>query len=67
MLRMNYKEAYSINTTEDLFRMKILSQSLVLLSTRRGGSTEDIKHRLGLARNAFVMLNNFWKSNKYTR
>jgi len=34
---------------------------------KTGGSTEDIKHRLGLARNAFAMLSPLWKSKKYSK
>jgi len=34
---------------------------------KTGGATEDIKHRLSLARNAFAMLNPVWNSTKYSR
>lgn len=34
---------------------------------KKGEATEDIKHRICLARNAFAMLSPLWKSTKYSR
>ncbi len=34
---------------------------------KTGGATEDINHRLSLARNAFAVLSPLWKSSRYSR
>jgi hypothetical protein len=67
VLRYNNKETKSI---------EIKGKSIVNVDTftylgaivnKTGGSTEDIKHRLGLARRVFAMLGPLWKSSKYSK
>lgn len=67
VLRINNKETNPITikgrNVEDVDTFTYLGA----IVNKTGGTTEDIKHRLSLARNAFAMLNPLWKSTKYSR
>ena len=67
VLRINNKETNPIKIrgkdVEDVDTFTYLGAIVY----KQGGSTEDIKHRLSLARNAFTMLNPLWKSTIYSK
>ena len=67
VLRINNKETNPITikgrSVEDVDTFTYLGA----IVNKTGGTTEDIKHRLSLARNAFAMLNPLWKSTKYSK
>ena len=66
VLRLNSKETTPIRIkgkdVEDVDTFTYLGAVI----NKTGGSTEDIKHRLSLARSAFAMLNPLWKSKQYS-
>ena len=57
------KKARMLKNVEDVDTFTYLGAMV----NKTGGATEDIKHRLSLARNAFAMLSPLWKSSKYSR
>jgi hypothetical protein len=67
VLRFNHKVANLIRIKEKDIQDVDTFTYLGAIVNKTGGSTEDIKHRLGLARNAFAILGPLWKSNKYSR